>query len=589
MDDLFAKCDEIETLEEKMSPYKKASQKTTMKTKINTNEIVDGFVLGSPLKTISLNDIVSLRFMDFVTRHSLTQSQADMYDERLNVELALIKENDHAYFIKKAILIASAVSKLEHPIYLRGRGANSLILHLLGITAINPVLNELEPEIFYTWTTPPELHFDAVIKSDDKELSKILSNLKTYSVAQSARIHLETPIQALKSIIRNRPYRSLVNKDIEGYKKMSQSGVDVEKDRDFISSLDANYIFPEVKEALSSRSLLKAIIEERFCPYHLLPVPSYSLSPINNENCIGLTAIELEKLGVGEYQILGLSMLKTQREVLESKDIPFELLSQVPLEDTTKKTERLFREGLTTGVLNANSDGVKRFFKFMKKDGYKGVADIISLYRPGPRDSNLVRAYQQGNEIDHGFEQLNELLAQTQGIVIYKNQLVKILKSLFNFSPLEILTVYRRVAEGEPAALHDIREGLDKGLVGTVEDLFKQSGVFLFCEAHALTYAAYSYKQAYLLAHYPLSATVPLINDILEKNRYEKDVDKIDMLMFMAHAHGVNFAGIEDSTNFHNLKFTNVDGYLIPKNNIEPTSCEMMKKIKRNMERLSGG
>ena len=101
----------------------------------------------------------------------------DTYNSRLDAELAMVEEYGHTAFVLDAIMLSKASSTLTDPIYLRGRAGHSLILHVLGLTAIDPVAENLEPELIYRWTERPMLHFDIVRESDQDALNSELGRV----------------------------------------------------------------------------------------------------------------------------------------------------------------------------------------------------------------------------------------------------------------------------------------------------------------------------------------------------------------------------------------------------------------------------
>jgi DNA polymerase-3 subunit alpha len=144
---------------------------------------------------------------------------------------------------------------------------------------------------------------------------------------------------------------------------------------------------------------------------------------------------DLEKVGLLKMDFLGLRTLtlldnavrlikKTRGETID--------LYKLPLDDP--ETYQLLQRGDAKGVFQLESDGIRELLKRMKPDSIRDIVAIMALYRPGPLQGGMVDAYVNRK---HGREQpdyphpvMEEVLAETYGVMVYQEQIMRILNRL---------------------------------------------------------------------------------------------------------------------------------------------------------------
>jgi len=576
METLFAECEEMPSIRSVFEQHQKERESLSVKTVLNS--------LGG----LSVNDHLSLQLLNLLAKKA-DNKNVDTYNSRLDAELAMVEEYGHTAFVLDAIMLSKASSTLTDPIYLRGRAGHSLILHVLGLTAIDPVAENLEPELIYRWTERPMLHFDIVRESDQDALNSELGRVTGQFVHPSVRTHQHALIRSLRATIKKTSYRDVFEekiKELDGRGRLPEVRFsdEVELFKQWIKTLP----YPEPREVLAAyEANVVNHIRGAGHAFHVMPIPSYEVSPVGDDGSVGLTSEELEDLGLMSFQLLGLRSLGTLRKTLQEKQLPFGTLEDVPLRDETGKTEALYREGKTKGVFQSDSPGVMEYLSAMEWDGVRAVSNILVLYRPGPLKSGMMNAYLRSEPLTYGHDIVDAILAPTRGVMIYQNQLVQLLKRALGFSPEEVLATYQQINSNDGMDLFRItREITDIDGANIIASLCERDGRHLFCEAHALTYAAYSYKQAYLLAHYPVQSVNHIANYLFEHG-FSGAQEKVKVMIELSEAHGVTFAGIDENTNFHRIQVVNVDGKLVPAKNVEPVPVPQMRKMIDRMKRQS--
>src|SRR5262249_42101176 len=86
------------------------------------------------------------------------------------------------------------------------------------------------------------------------------------------------------------------------------------------------------------------------------------------------------------------------------------------------------------GVFQLESDGIRELLKRMKPDNIRDLIAILALYRPGPLEGGMVADYV---DIKHGRKKptyahpvLEEVLAETYGVMVFQEQIMRILNRL---------------------------------------------------------------------------------------------------------------------------------------------------------------
>lgn len=235
---------------------------------------------------------------------------------------------------------------------------------------------------------------------------------------------------------------------------------------------------------------------------------------------------DLEALGLVKLDLLGLRMhtaIQKTLGLLEDKGI-FLDLDGVPLHD--EKTYRLLRTTETVGVFQVESPGQRQLLGRLQPRRFSDIIAEISLFRPGPMKGEMVTPYVQrrnGKEpIRYPHPDLEPILKETYGVVIFQEQVLKIAHRIAGFSFAEAdqlrraMTKDRSEDQMERLKASFIRGALRRGYsLKTAEEIFTMVASFAgygFCKAHAASFAHITYQSAFLKAHYPLEFYLGLLN-----------------------------------------------------------------------------
>ncbi|MDB5182857.1 MAG: dnaE [Candidatus Saccharibacteria bacterium] len=241
----------------------------------------------------------------------------------------------------------------------------------------------------------------------------------------------------------------------------------------------------------------------------------------------------IEELGLLKMDFLGLSNLTIIKNALRiikrvyKEDID---LSKIPTND--KMTFELLQRADTTGVFQLESSGMKRYLKELKPTLFEDIIAMGALYRPGPMSEipRFIEGKNHPSSITYLHESLEPILKDTYGVMVYQEQIIKLLQMVAGYTPGEADLVRkaigkkkREIMEAEEPKFVEgcIKQGLSRTGAQKLWAQIQPFADYSFNKAHATCYAQISYWTAYLKAHFPAAFMAALMTS---------DYDDIDRL-----------------------------------------------------------
>lgn len=445
------------------------------------------------------------------------------YYERLKEELTTIHDmgyDDYFLIVWDVIRYAKNEGILVGPG--RGSAPGSLVAYSLGITDIDPIkfgllferfLNKARismPDIDIDFPDRKrELMIDYVINKYGKEYVSYICTFGTYlkksALRESARV-----FQIEKKYIEE------MAKKVDQYDSidaMIQDSLDVQNRMQQLKSID---------------SWLHAASQIEGLPKH---VSTHAAGIIlSSEPIVNYTAIQeglndhyqsqyamedLEAIGLLKMDFLGLRNLTMIEDILalikkhEAIDVN---LYQIPLDDAL--TFKHLREKSTTGIFQLESAGMRRLIKDMQMTSFDDIVTILALFRPGPMqsiESYLKRRFKK-ESITYIDPILEPILSETEGILLYQEQIMAIASRYAGYTLNEADLLRRAVSKKSDSILQNERNrfvskakalGKDAGKSNQIYDYIVTFANYGFNKSHSVAYALIAYWMAYLKANYP--------------------------------------------------------------------------------------
>ena len=224
---------------------------------------------------------------------------------------------------------------------------------------------------------------------------------------------------------------------------------------------------------------------------------------------------DVEKAGLVKFDFLGLTtltFLRLAEDFVNARGGDLDL-AKLGLDDP--QTYRLLARAETGGVFQLESGGMRDALRKLKPDAFEDIIAMVSLYRPGPMD-NIPRYI----NVKHGIEDpsylhplLEPILAETNGVIIYQEQVMEIAQKLAGYTLASADLLRRAMGKKIKAEMDAQREvfvngatgrGVEPDLASTIFDQVAKFASYGFNKSHAAAYALLAYHTAYLKANHPL-------------------------------------------------------------------------------------
>jgi DNA polymerase III subunit alpha len=280
---------------------------------------------------------------------------------------------------------------------------------------------------------------------------------------------------------------------------------------------------------------------------------------------------DVEAAGLLKMDFLGLRNLTILSKAIEiiQQTTGTELdITRLPLDD--KKTFALLQRGETKGVFQLESGGIRDLLQRMKPDHFRDIIATNALYRPGPLEGGMVDDYVA---VKHGRKKpeylhpvLEEILSETHGVMVYQEQVMRILNGLGDIELASAYTCIKAISKKKEALIAANEEqfmkgATEKGLTakqaGEMWAMILKFAGYGFNKSHSTAYALVAYQTAYLKAHYPVEFMAALLSgDIPGRNFKRKD----SLVEHMEDCDRMGIDVVPPDINHSNFDFSVADG-----------------------------
>lgn len=457
------------------------------------------------------------------------------YKERLEFEIdTIIKMGFAGYFLIVADFIDHA-KRSDIPVGPgRGSAAGSLVAFCLDITNIDPIKYGLLFERFLNpqRVSMPDIDIDFCINGRDEVIRYVTEKYGRDNVVQIITFGTMKARGVIRDVGRalNIPYG-----EVDKIAKLVPEGPNVS----LAKAIEDEPDLKKIEEGSENeRKLLKIARSlegiSRHASTHASGVvisdkPIVTYLPLfkgtNSEVMTQYPMDQIEKLGLIKFDFLGLktlTVIKQTLKLIEASSGQKIDIDKISLQDGP--TYQLCQEGKTTGVFQLESSGMKELLRRLKPGVFEDLVALVALYRPGPLGSNMVDEFINGKhgkvKIKYFLPQLEPILKETYGVILYQEQVMKIAQVLAKYSLAEADELRKAMGKKIQQVLadHKVRflkgsseNGVDRQIAGRIYDLIEKFGGYGFNKSHSVAYAMIAYQTAYLKAHFPVQFMAALL------------------------------------------------------------------------------
>ncbi|MER9892970.1 DNA polymerase III subunit alpha [Mesorhizobium sp. M0119] len=452
----------------------------------------------------------------------------EQYRERLDFELGVIEKMKYpGYFLIVADFIKWAKAQGIPVGPGRGSGAGSLVAYATTITDIDPLRFSLLFERFLNPDRVSMPDFDIDFCQDRRE-EVIRYVQQKYGRDQVGQIITFGTLQA-RAVLRDvgrvlqMPYGQ-----VDKLSKMVPSNP-----ANPVKLADAIANEPRFAEEAEREPIVQTLLDTaqkleglyRHASTHAAGIvigdrPLSELVPMYRDPRSDMPVTQfnmkyVEQAGLVKFDFLGLktlTVLDRAVKLIRRRGIEIDL-AHIPLDDP--ETYAMLSRGEVVGVFQVESAGMRKALIGMRPDCIEDIIALVALYRPGPMEN--IPTY---NARKHGEEEMasihpkiDHLVKETQGVIVYQEQVMQIAQELSGYSLGEADLLRRAMGKKIRAEMDKQRErfvsgaverGVGKPQADFIFDLLAKFADYGFNKSHAAAYAVVSYQTAYLKAHYPV-------------------------------------------------------------------------------------
>jgi DNA polymerase-3 subunit alpha len=471
----------------------------------------------------------------------LAHSSED-YEDRLERELKLVNQMGfEGYFLIVWDLIQTAKSRGIPVGPGRGSAAGSFLAFCLGITDIDPLEYGL---LFERFLNPerislPDIDIDFCGRRRAEVIEYVTNKYGQENVSQIITFGTMAARQAIRDVGR---VLEVPLPEVDRIAKMiPPTGPEATID----GALEKIQQLRELRDKNAKIAHLLAVARRlegqvRHPSIHaagivITPKPLVEFMPlyqsVKGEITSQFPMEAIEAIGLLKMDLLGLRNLTVIQDAVElvEKDLGEKIdIRTIPLEDPA--TFALFQAGNTDGVFQFESSGMKDLLRNYRPESFRDLIALNALYRPGPLNSGMtaefVKRKNHPDMISYELTELEPILKETRGIIVYQEQVMKIATDLAGFSLAEADTLRKamgkKVTSIMKAKKQQFVQGAKKRNIPSAKanQIFEQIKHFAeygFNKSHSAAYAYLAYQTAYLKAHYPAHFMAALLTSEAER------------------------------------------------------------------------
>ena len=204
-----------------------------------------------------------------------------------------------------------------------------------------------------------------------------------------------------------------------------------------------------------------------------------------------------------------------------------------------KSVFELLQKGLTLGVFQLESAGMRGLLKRLLPSEFTDIIALLAMYRPGPLKSGMVDDFVERKhgraELAYPHPSLEPVLKDTYGVYLYQEQVMQTSRVLAGFSKGQADSLRKAMGKkikekmvemGEKFVKGSIERGVDPKLAQEIFDKMAGFAEYGFNKSHSAAYAVVTYRTAFMKAHYPAEFMASCLTS--EKDDTDKIAEYVD-------------------------------------------------------------
>ncbi len=515
-----------------------------------------------------------LPYLERLAKAGALANPLSEYERRLTSEIQMIQKMRYeGYFLIVWDFIHYARAQ-DVPVGPgRGSAAGSLVSYALRITDVDPLQYNLLFERFLNpeRVSMPDIDIDFCMRRRGELIDYVTQKYGRENVAQIITFGTMAAKAAIKDVGRAMeiPYA-----EVDRLAKMVPAELGITLDK---ALEDA----PQLKSAVNSDEKLKDLMNvarrleglSRHASTHaagvvISPAPLTDLVPVYKTNRDEVTTQydmnALERIGLLKMDFLGLTTLTVLRDAVKmveaNRGIKVDI-DNLTLDDAD--TYKLFTRGDTTAIFQFESHGMRDILRRYQPTRIEDLTALNALYRPGPIQGGMIDDFinrKHGKtKVSYELPQLQDILQETYGVILYQEQVMQIANRLASFSLGEADILRRAMGKKKKEEMAAQRakflDGCAKNKINDkkaerIFNLMEEFAGYGFNKSHSCAYALLAYQTAYMKTHYAVEFMAALLTS--ETGNAEKAVKYIN------EARGMSISILPPDVNESDLYFTPV-------------------------------
>ena len=509
--------------------------------------------------------------------HAHTEEE---YEDRLKREIKLIKQMGfEGYFLIVWDLLKAAREKGIPVGPGRGSAAGSFLAYALKITEIDPLEYDL---LFERFLNPerislPDIDMDFCGRRRGEMIEYVTQKYGQENVCQIITFGTMAARGAIRDVGR---VLEVPLPEVDRIAKMIPFGPDS-------TIAEALKNVPELRELRDKNSKIAQLLtiaqgiegQVRHPSIHaagivITPKPLVEFLPlyqsVKGEITTQFPMGDVEAIGLLKMDLLGLRNLTVIDDALKliRRDTGTEIdVNNLPLGDA--RTFEVFQAGNTDGVFQFESPGMKDLLRNFKPEQFRDLIALNALYRPGPLKSGMTDEFihrkNHPDRISYELPELEPILKETRGIIVYQEQVMRVATDLAGFSLAGADLLRKAMGKKDKETMKAQKQkfvqgakkkGISQAKADKLFEQIKEFAEYGFNKSHSAAYALLAYQTAYLKAHYPQHFLAALLTSEAERGATPQ------VVKYIGECHDMGITVLPPDINKSDYPFTVEDGNL---------------------------